>query len=80
MKNKLKEFKNELNLQFYTAYQSLPVSLYLNVKDELCEACFWTLVTFYNRLNGSRDIKEIEMDRIEQVFHKYGIQVFKQTT
>jgi hypothetical protein len=77
MKSQVKEFKNEIHRQFYTAYYKLPVDLYLTVREDLYKTCFWKPGTFYNRLNGSRAIKEIEIDRIEQVFRKYNIEVFK---
>jgi hypothetical protein len=79
MKRQIKEIKNEFNKQFNEAFYALPDELTSVIQDELYNTLYWSQRTLYYRLDGTWDIKKIEIPLIEQVFHKYGIQVFKQT-
>lgn len=66
----------ELNRKLRDAYQSLPLSIYSQVRDELCKECYWSNVTFYSRINSVRPVKGIEIPVIIKVFEKYGVKVF----
>jgi hypothetical protein len=79
MKNQNSNTKYNANRLMRDAYYALPVHQYIIVRDEIIKVTHWSIGTFYHRLKGGAEIKEIEKPIIAQVFHKYGIEVFKQT-
>lgn len=65
-----------LNEQLKRAYNNLPVSIFSQVREELCKECYWGVGTFYARINSKRPVKELEIPIIIKVFEKYGVKVF----
>lgn len=75
-KQKTNDESFELNRKLKEAYYNLPLSIYAQVRDELCKECYWSNVTFYSRINSVRPVKGIEIPIIIKVFEKYGVKVF----
>lgn len=66
----------EMSRELKEAYDNLPYKLHLQAKKDLMEATYWSESLFYNRIQGRRIIKEIEIPVIRRVFEKYGVELF----
>jgi hypothetical protein len=76
METQVKEAKTYSNKQLKLAYDRLPFDIRSKVREELCQVLFWKPSTFYTRYSSSVPIRKIEKTSIEQVFRKYGVDVF----
>jgi hypothetical protein len=69
--------KLHLSIELRERYYDLPARIHIKVKRELMEECFWSESLFYNRIQGRRLVKPIEIQVIKRVFERYGFEIFK---
>jgi hypothetical protein len=73
-KNEGKLFGKEIKLGgFKEAYDSLPFNKRSQVRDQLCNTCYWSINTFRTKLSGKIPFRIYEIEKIESIFKIHNL-------